>query len=229
MGEMRKGRGGVAKGVPGVRGARAEHGWVVRGSCGRRVRARWRRPGLVLALFLPPRLAPPPSPHSPVVTLFFFFPAVDLEWKLIFVGSAESERFDQVLDSVFVGPVVPGQYRFVFQTDPPDYAKVPADDIVGVTVLLLTCSYKGREFIRVGYYVNTDYADEALRDDPPERPQLDRLVRTILENKPRVTKFAIEWDDVPDAAGKGLERPELSTLPAALNDPEASMDVMDLH
>jgi len=39
----------------------------------------------------------------------------DLEWKLIYVGSAESEKYDQVLDSVLVGPVYPGQYRFVFQ------------------------------------------------------------------------------------------------------------------
>jgi hypothetical protein len=31
------------------------------------------------------------------------------------VGSAESEKYDQVLDTVFVGPVAPGQYRFVFQ------------------------------------------------------------------------------------------------------------------
>jgi hypothetical protein len=38
-----------------------------------------------------------------------------LEWKLTYVGSAESEKYDQVLDTVFVGPVAPGQYRFVFQ------------------------------------------------------------------------------------------------------------------
>ncbi len=39
----------------------------------------------------------------------------DLEWKLIYVGSPESEKYDQVLDSVLVGPVAPGSYRFVFQ------------------------------------------------------------------------------------------------------------------
>ena len=39
----------------------------------------------------------------------------DLDWKLIYVGSAESEKYDQVLDSVLVGPVYPGSYRFVFQ------------------------------------------------------------------------------------------------------------------
>lgn len=43
------------------------------------------------------------------------FPCADLEWKLIYVGSAESEKYDQVLDSVLVGPVYPGSYRFVFQ------------------------------------------------------------------------------------------------------------------
>jgi histone chaperone ASF1 len=39
----------------------------------------------------------------------------DIEWKLIYVGSAEDEKYDQVLDSVLVGPITPGQYRFVFQ------------------------------------------------------------------------------------------------------------------
>jgi hypothetical protein len=51
------------------------------------------------------------TPRSPLLSL----PPPDLEWKLIYVGSAESEKYDQVLDSVLVGPVYPGQYRFVFQ------------------------------------------------------------------------------------------------------------------
>lgn len=40
---------------------------------------------------------------------------VDLEWKIIYVGSAESEEFDQILDSVLVGPVPAGRHMFVFQ------------------------------------------------------------------------------------------------------------------
>ena len=35
----------------------------------------------------------------------------DLEWKIIYVGSAESEEFDQILDTVYVGPV-PGKVYF---------------------------------------------------------------------------------------------------------------------
>jgi len=62
-------------------------------------------------------------------------------------------------------------------------------------VLLLTCSYNGKEFIRIGYYVNVDYEDQETRDDPPETPDVGRLVRNILADKPRVTKFSISWDD----------------------------------
>lgn len=117
----------------------------------------------------------------------------DLEWKLIYVGSAEDETYDQLLESVLVGPVNVGNYRFVLQADPPDPSKIREEDIIGVTVLLLTCSYLGQEFIRVGYYVNNDYDDEQLREEPPPKVLTDRVQRNILSDKPRVTKFPINF------------------------------------
>ncbi|CAL8995065.1 unnamed protein product [Prunus brigantina] len=117
----------------------------------------------------------------------------DLEWKLIYVGSAEDETYDQLLESVLVGPVNVGNYRFVFQADPPDPSKIREEDIIGVTVLLLTCSYLGQEFVRVGYYVNNDYDDEQLREEPPSKVLVDRVQRNILADKPRVTKFPINF------------------------------------
>ena len=120
-------------------------------------------------------------------------PTSDLEWKITYVGSAESNQYDQVLDSVLVGPVAVGSYRFVFQADPPNSTLIPQDDVLGVTVILLTCAYNGAEFIRVGYYVNNEYADEALRDNPPAVVQVDRVVRNILADKPRVTRFNIDY------------------------------------
>ncbi|XP_047333190.1 probable histone chaperone ASF1A [Impatiens glandulifera] len=117
----------------------------------------------------------------------------DLEWKLIYVGSAEDENSDQLLESVLVGPVNVGNYRFVFEADPPDSSKIREEDIIGVTVLLLTCSYLGQEFIRVGYYVNNDYDDEQLREEPPQKVLIDRVQRNILADKPRVTKFPINF------------------------------------
>ncbi|KAM7271460.1 hypothetical protein ACFE04_030674 [Oxalis oulophora] len=117
----------------------------------------------------------------------------DLEWKLIYVGSAEDETYDQLLESVLVGPVNVGNYRFVFEADPPDPTKIREEDIIGVTVLLLTCSYLGHEFVRVGYYVNNDYEDEQLKEEPPTRVLIDKIQRNILVDKPRVTKFPINF------------------------------------
>ena len=132
----------------------------------------------------------------------------DLEWKMIYVGSAESEEHDQVLDTIYVGPVPEGRHIFVFQADPPDVTKIPEQDAVGVTIVLLTCSYRGQEFVRVGYFVNNDYADQEMRENPPPRPAFDRLTRNILATKPRVTRFKINWDDTPSNGltnGNGLE------------------------
>lgn len=119
----------------------------------------------------------------------------DLEWRIIYVGSAESEEYDQVLDTVFVGPVPEGRHMFVFQANSPDPAKIPVADAVGVTVVLLTCSYRSKEFVRVGYYVNNEYTDPELRENPPSVPQFDKLQRNILATDPRITKFKIDWGD----------------------------------
>ena len=95
-----------------------------------------------------------------------------------------------------------------WQADPPDPSKIRDEDIIGVTVLLLTCSYLGQEFIRVGYYVNNDYDDEQLREEPPPKVSVDRVQRNILANKPRVTKFPINFH--PENNEHGEEPPPLA-------------------
>lgn len=162
----------------------------------------------------------------------------DLEWKIIYVGSAESEDYDQILDTVYVGPVPEGRHMFVFQADPPDPSKIPVQDAVGVTVVLLTCSYRGKEFIRVGYYVNNEYADPELKENPPSSPHFDRLQRNILATNPRVTRFKIDWDDNPgvdsvgpaaaDTSAASLAEDSIGPLlraPLMLNDSSHSMEV----
>jgi histone chaperone ASF1 len=89
------------------------------------------------------------------------------------------------------------------QADPPDVTKIPADDAVGVTVVLITASYRDQEFVRVGYYVNNEYEDPELKDNPPIEPMFDKLVRTIATDQPRVTKFKINWESEAAAAANG--------------------------
>ena len=91
---------------------------------------------------------------------------------------------------------------------------------MGITVLLVTCSYREQEFARVGYYVKNEYImsrpcdavhgdidapvdanvsmDEYMDDDHELELDLDHLdltkvVRTIVADKPRVTRFPIQW------------------------------------
>lgn len=135
--------------------------------------------------------------------------AHDLEWKLIYVGSGFPS--DVELDSLLVGPIPTGVNKFVFSADPIDVSQIPNADVLGVSVILLTASYDDREFVRVGFYNNNEYAD------PGARARYDALLvegsdedraawkfegvrqvpvqRNILTAKPRVTRFNIKWDN----------------------------------
>lgn len=121
----------------------------------------------------------------------------DLEWKVVYVGSAENSDHDQMLDEILVGPVPVGVNKFILQADAPNVVGIPSKDLLGVTVVLVTCSYKEKEFVRVGYYVNNEYIDpnyDIETDGPPPSPlDMTKVVRTILADKPRVTRFPISW------------------------------------
>ncbi len=52
---------------------------------------------------------------------------IDLEWRLVYVGSAENEKLDQILYSLLVGPVEVGMSKFVLECDPPDPSKIPGN------------------------------------------------------------------------------------------------------
>ncbi|KAK4444988.1 histone chaperone ASF1 [Podospora aff. communis PSN243] len=133
----------------------------------------------------------------------------DLEWKLTYVGSAQSDNYDQELDSLLVGPIPVGVNKFIFEADPPDTKRIPVDELLGVTVVLLTCAYDGREFVRVGYYVNNEYDSDELVADPPAKPVIEKIRRNVLSEKPRVTRFAIKWDSEASAPAEfPPEQPE---------------------
>ncbi|KAI9159408.1 Histone chaperone asf1 [Blastocladiella emersonii ATCC 22665] len=119
----------------------------------------------------------------------------DLEFKVVYVCSATGKRADQVLESVSVGPIPAGVNRFTLETPPPNPATIDAHDLLDVTVVFLQVSYMGCEFTRIGYLVNNEYKDPALVADPPAVPLLDKIFRNILAEKPRVTRFHINWEN----------------------------------
>ncbi|KAJ6493931.1 ASF1 like histone chaperone-domain-containing protein [Mycena polygramma] len=147
----------------------------------------------------------------------------DLEWKLIYVSSPGNEELDQELDDCLVGPVPSGVNSFEFEGSPPDPSKIPPEDVLGVAALILTGSYKDQEFVRVGYYQNTEYDNEEMKETPPANIMFQRLVRDISA-KPRVTRFQIKWDVVAPLQGQMAGAATSAVVPSA-NDLEDSMEI----
>lgn len=54
-------------------------------------------------------------------------------------------------------------------------SRIPENDALGVTVVLLTCSYRAQEFIRVGYFINNEYKDQEMKENPPSPPQFENV------------------------------------------------------
>lgn len=125
----------------------------------------------------------------------------DLEWRLIYVSSPGDEDLDQELDDCLVGPVPVGVNSFDFEGTPPNPSKIPPDDVLGVAALILTGSYKDQEFVRVGYYQNTEYDNDEMKENPPNPIIFERLVRDI-STRFRVTRFQIKWDVAPLQQGR---------------------------
>ena len=89
-----------------------------------------------------------------------------------------------------------GINKFVLSADAPDISQIPNEDVLGVTVVLVTCSYREKEFVRVGYYVNNEYSEPYDEESGPPKPlDMSKVRRHVLAEKPRVTRFPISWGD----------------------------------
>ncbi|KAG8215409.1 anti-silence-domain-containing protein [Butyriboletus roseoflavus] len=152
----------------------------------------------------------------------------DLEWKLIYVSSPGNEELDQELDDCLVGPVPVGVNSFDFEGVPPDPSKIPPEDVLGVAALILTGSYNDQEFVRVGYYQNTEYDNEEMKENPPQKIVFERLVRD-MNTKPRVTRFQIKWDVSPSSQGAAGAGAAASAAVPSADDLDGPDEDADMH
>ena len=165
--------------------------------------------------------------------------AVEVEFKLTWIGSIEQgTAADQELDTALVGPMGPGRYKIMFQADPPDLSLIPPEELLGVTGLLLTMQHgeDGPTFVQVGYYVRVDYDSAELNaaveaGNAPSPPLPERLVRTIDADKPRVTRYQIDWDAPPEPSAMAPEEEamvqEAMMEPPMIEPPPEGMMDMD--
>ena len=123
----------------------------------------------------------------------------EMEWKMIYIGSAEDKKYDQILETIEIdGPFQLGSMKFEFTGEAPDIKQIPESEILGVTAVILCCSYNNQEFFRCGYYLNNIYDNEEMNLNPPEKVDQNRIIRSLLADKPRITRFNIEWDNNDD-------------------------------
>ena len=130
----------------------------------------------------------------------------EIEWKMIYIGSAEDTKYDQILETIEIdGPFHLGSMKFEFTGEPPDIKQIPESEVLGVTAVILCCSYNNQEFFRCGYYLNNVYDNEEMNMNPPEKVDQNRIIRSLLADKPRITRFDIEWDNANGESNNNYE------------------------
>lgn len=150
----------------------------------------------------------------------------DIEWKLIYIGKADDKSFDQELESVLIGPLQIGQMKFDFEAEAPNPDKIPPSEITGITAVILTCLYQNQEFFRVGYYVNNSLPGEE-EDLICENVDPSKLMRFVLSDKPRITKYNINWDsEVNDIPSMSSTNNINNTMFDGTYDPKKDIDEM---
>lgn len=116
-----------------------------------------------------------------------------LSISFVWVGSSTSSDYDQVLDNFSVGPLSEGITEFELECDAPNPEDVPRDELLGLTILIISFQFKSQEFLRVAYYTQTAYLDPALHLNPPLEPCKEALGRFVAMPQPAVTATPINW------------------------------------
>jgi histone chaperone ASF1 len=153
-----------------------------------------------------------------------------LEWKVVYVGNPEDSKGDQVLEEVMVGPVSVGINRFVLQADAPNPQIINNCDLIGVTVILISCSYLDRKFVQIGYYLNNEYAIPFEPENYPNPVDINQMYRNILSDEPRVTRYPIDWTGNSDLVTEALDEQDQEQINFAAqqqqNDEVTSLSVL---
>ena len=120
----------------------------------------------------------------------------EIEWKMLYVISDKSEE-DQILGQEKFSPqnqLRIGRNKFEFKGEAPIIEKIPQNDILGASAILLICSYGNNEIFRCGYYLNISFDNEEMDIKIPDIIDANHLIRNLLYEKPRISIPYYEWE-----------------------------------
>ena len=146
-------------------------------------------------------LNPAPEPFASKITVQIYVDllaqiANDMEIRAIYIGSAESSEFDQILSQAFIPIKDLGQSYFELSMDAPDIEQIPTlEDLLGPSVLMVCALYNNQEFFRCSYFVyNNDIRKDAIELNE-ENFDVNSIYRCFLTDKPRIKLSDIDWED----------------------------------
>uniref|UniRef100_A0AC35TZI1 Histone chaperone asf1 n=1 Tax=Rhabditophanes sp. KR3021 TaxID=114890 RepID=A0AC35TZI1_9BILA len=117
----------------------------------------------------------------------------ETKFDLIYVGSAKSREFDQILDTITFETIPVGVHTVHFEVKHPDISKIPKEDLTGVTAIILDCYYKEQLFMQTSWFCAVNYTTDELIENPPTVPMPEQLTRNIDKEDVRVVVYDIKW------------------------------------
>lgn len=141
----------------------------------------------------------------------------EYEWKIVYVGSAESKDFDQILLSESLGFYSKGQHDLILRSASIDPDKIPKDELLAPSIVLLVGYHKNKQFFQVGYLVVKEYLDD---EEPDVITEYDKLQKRTVEDFSRI---------ISDAGSSSNAEDESVTLTDAFRNIEGgSLDAINV-
>lgn len=95
-----------------------------------------------------------------------------VEFVVLYNVDVHSDNDDQVLSEIEIAPIPKGKVGFRIEADAPKIDLIPADQLFGLTSIIIVGKYMEQQFIRIGYIVDVSYpgipTDKLVRNDVGE-------------------------------------------------------------
>jgi ASF1 like histone chaperone len=119
----------------------------------------------------------------------------DLKWEAVYVGRAEDNKYDQVLDSFIMQDLTYGSFQFDWEVRAPDHLKIPSKyDLLDSSIIIIYVYYDNKKFFKCCYVLGNRYTDPELIEADPEEVQIDKVIRYVRVSDPKVTELQLDWN-----------------------------------
>lgn len=144
-----------------------------------------------------------PEPFTSKINLEIHYDSLQnfktpINFKIIYIGSIESSHHDQILISLEKKNIKIGEDKLYLTLDPPKKHLIPSlEDLLGMSALMVSCSFKNNEFFRCSYYVRNDYMDNESEINE-NNFDIHKVCRCFYTEKPKIIINDVDWEECSD-------------------------------